>query len=102
MSRKAYGEPKAICYVRNMTPWLAALLASAAQPAQAAPTPAPPSIKAERICRENETRTGSHIRSGRRCMTEEQWRVEDERSGRIPLSLRVTDGQDDATQKRLQ
>ena len=35
-------------------------------------------------------------------MTEEQWRVEDEQSGRIPLSLRVTDGQEDATQKRPQ
>ena len=52
MSRKAYGEANAICYVRVMVPWIAALLAATAQPAQAALIPAPPSIKAERICLE--------------------------------------------------
>ncbi|MEO7634191.1 MAG: hypothetical protein ABIS38_00915 [Sphingomicrobium sp.] len=77
--------------------WLALLLA-AAQPTVASSTPTKP----QRICREMETRTGSHIRSGRRCMTEEQWRAEDERRDRVPVTLRVTDGQDDAGQKRPQ
>ena len=83
-----------------MTPWLAILFAAAAQPAVAPPEP--PVVKPARICRESERRTGSHIRSGRRCMTEEQWRAEDERRDRVPVSLQVTDGQDDRGQKRPQ
>lgn len=83
-----------------MSPWLAILFAATAQPA--APPPEPPVAKPARICRESERRTGSHIRSGRRCMTEEQWRAEDERRDRVPISLQVTDGQDDRGQKRPQ
>ena len=76
------------------------LLAGAAQ--AAVPPATPPSIKPERICRESERRTGSRIRTSRRCLTEEQWRLEDERRDRVPAGLRVTDGQDDAGQKRPQ
>ena len=83
-----------------MSAWLAMMLASAAQPA-ALPT-APVANKPERICRESERRTGSRIRTGRRCLTEDQWRVEDERRDRVPATLRVTDGQDDAGQQRPQ
>lgn len=82
-----------------MATWFVALFAATTQPAA---LPAPPETRPARICRESERRTGSHIRSGRRCMTEEQWLAEDERRGRIPVSLRVTDGQDDAGQKRPQ
>ena len=83
-----------------MSAWLAMMLASAAQPA--ARPPAPAVNNPARICRESERRTGSRIRTGRRCLTEDQWRIEDERRDRVPATLRVTDGQDDAGQKRPQ
>jgi hypothetical protein len=69
---------------------LAIALASAApQPAQ------PPAEKPPLICRESENLTGSHIRTGRRCKTAEEWQVEDARRDRAPPSLRVTEGQMD-------
>jgi hypothetical protein len=83
-----------------MSAWLTFLLAAAAQPA--APPAAPPAVKPERICRESERRTGSHIRSGRRCRTAEQWRAEDERRDNVPADLRVTDGQNDLGATRPQ
>lgn len=83
-----------------MSAWLAIMLAAAAQPAAA--SPAPVTVKPERVCRESERRTGSRIRTARRCLTEDQWRIEDERRDRVPATLRVTDGQDDAGQKRPQ
>lgn len=69
---------------------LAAALVSAA-PEAPAPTPAKPPL----ICREGENLTGSHIRTGRRCKTAEQWQIEDARRDRVPPSLRVTAGQMD-------
>ena len=51
--------------------------------------------KEEKICRESESRTGSRIRTGRRCRTAEEWRKEDEERARVPLSLTVTEGQND-------
>lgn len=62
------------------------------------PAPAPASGQSsERICRGGGQRAlGSHIRTRRRCMTAEQWRLEDEaaRSGPAP-GLQVTAGQND-------
>ena len=69
---------------------LAAALASAT-PEAPAPAPAKPPL----ICREGENLTGSHIRTGRRCKTAEQWQIEDARRDRVPPSLRVTEGQMD-------
>ena len=69
---------------------LAVALGSAA-PEAPAPTPAKPPL----ICRESESLTGSHIRTGRRCKTAEQWQIEDARRDRVPPSLRVTEGQMD-------
>ena len=62
--------------------------------AQAAQQPAKPE-KETKICRASETRTGSRIRTGRRCRTAEEWRKEDEERARVPLSLTVTEGQND-------
>ena len=70
--------------------------------AAAADVPAPPALptKPRLICRESEQLTGSHMRTGRRCMTEEQWRIEDEARVRIPPSMRITEGQGDALTKQ--
>lgn len=65
-----------------------------------AATPAP--VKPALICRESERQLGSHIRSGRRCLTEEQWRQEDERRGRVPVRLRVIGNQEDAQRAAAQ
>lgn len=67
---------------------IALLMAVAAQAPQAAlPPPKPP--KPQRICRENEARTGSHIRSSRTCKTAEQWQMDDAARDRIPPSMRI-------------
>jgi hypothetical protein len=70
---------------------LAVALGSAAPEAPAQP----PAEKPPLICRESESLTGSHIRTGRRCKTAEQWQIEDARRDRVPPSLRVTEGQMD-------
>lgn len=57
------------------------------QLAQAAPQQAP--LKPERICRENEQRTGSHMRTGRVCRTKDQWDMEDAARDRIPPTMRI-------------
>ncbi|HEU4498374.1 MAG TPA: hypothetical protein VFR60_03460 [Sphingomicrobium sp.] len=62
--------------------------------AQALQEPAP-SEKVVRICRKSETRTGTRIRTGRKCRTAEEWQKEDEEKARVPLSLTVTEGQND-------
>jgi hypothetical protein len=66
---------------------------------------APPPIivardKPKLICRESEEELGSHIRTGARCKTDEEWRLEDEERGRIPRSMRVTPAQGDALSKQ--
>ena len=71
---------------------IGALLAP--NPAMAMQEAAPPK-KEEKICRQSETRTGSRIRAGRKCRTAEEWRKEDEERARVPLSLTVTEGQND-------
>lgn len=47
------------------------------------------------ICRGSSASLGSHIRTPRHCLTEEQWRQEDEDRARVPLSMQVTEGQND-------
>lgn len=61
------------------------------------PTP-PPAAKPKLVCREGQSQLGSHVRTPRRCLTDEQWREEDARRDRVPVTLRVTAGQGDAAQ----
>lgn len=81
-----------------MSPALLSLLMAAA-PA-GAQIPNPIVLKPRLICREPEQQLGSHIRAVRRCKTEEEWRLDDERTGRIPVTLKVTEGQGDALTMR--
>jgi hypothetical protein len=62
-------------------------LVAAQAPPQAAS--APQRTKPQKICRENEQRTGSHIRSSRTCKTQEQWDTDDAARDRRPLSLQI-------------
>lgn len=56
----------------------------------------PASAEKERlICRRAAKTIGSHIRTPRRCRTEAQWRQEAEESAPAPISLQVTQGQND-------
>jgi len=75
-------------------PLLAIAALSALAPDAPASAPAPPE-KPRLICREAEQNLGSHIRSSRRCQTAEQWQAEDAARERAPLSLTVTEGQQD-------
>ena len=62
--------------------------------ADVVPNPSTPA-KPMKICREGgERATGSHIRTGRRCMTADQWEAEDRRRDQKPLTMQVTEGQD--------
>ena len=67
-------------------------LFAASEPAAAPAQPAKP----VRICREGEKQLGSHMHASRRCLTAEQWQVEDARRDRIPITARVTADPDDA------
>lgn len=53
-----------------------------------------------KICRKAEARTGTRIKTGRKCKTAEEWRKEDEERARIPVSLTVTEGQPDGTPRQ--
>ena len=79
---------------------LALVAASGLAGALAAATPEQP--RQPLICRAAKQSTGSHIRTPKRCKTAEQWAAEDEAAGRIPISLRVNQSQNDGTQKRSQ
>ncbi|HVQ08030.1 MAG TPA: hypothetical protein VMS43_06305 [Allosphingosinicella sp.] len=70
---------------------LAAILTSAALAAD----PPAPVEKQRRICRGGERQLGSHVRTERRCRTAEEWRLEDETKANMPVSLQVTQGQND-------
>lgn len=72
--------------------FLAAVAPAAVAPAADPPADAP---KQRLICRGSTASLGSHIRTPQRCRTAEQWREEDEARGRVPLSLQVTQGQND-------
>jgi hypothetical protein len=72
---------------------LAAILTTAA--AFAADPPAS-AEKQQLICRGGgERQLGSHVRTRRRCRTAEQWQQEDQAKADLPLSLQVTQGQND-------
>lgn len=74
---------------------LVALAATLSVAAALAADPPAPGEKRRLICRGSAKQLGSRVRSARRCRTEEQWREEDEAKGRAPLSLQVTQGQND-------
>ena len=72
---------------------LAAVLSTAGAFAAEPPAPAE---KQQRICRGGgERQLGSHVRTRRRCLTAEQWQQEDEARANMPVSLQVTQGQND-------
>jgi hypothetical protein len=72
---------------------LAALLTAAGA---FAAEPSAPAEKQQRICRGGGDRQlGSHVRTRRRCLTAEQWQQEDEARANMPVSLQVTQGQND-------
>jgi hypothetical protein len=72
---------------------LVMMMAVAAQQPPSVP-PAPP--KPKLVCREDEQQLGSHIHSGRRCKTAEEWQAEDLRREERSPSMRITEGQGDA------
>jgi hypothetical protein len=73
---------------------IALAIALSAAGALAADPPAPAG-KQELICRSGARSLGSHIRAQRRCRTAEQWQREDEAKGGMPVTLQVTQGQND-------
>lgn len=70
--------------------FIALLLASNTPPGPA------PVVKPKLVCREGDRVTGSHMHTSRRCMTVEEWQLDDEQRGRIPITARVTADPDDA------
>ena len=62
------------------------------QPAFAADPPAP---EQQRICRGGEARLGTRTRTPRRCLTAEQWQREQDERSQLPVTLQVTQGQND-------
>ena len=71
-----------------------------ALPAGAAPAFDPPAPAGEQrlICRGGERRLGTRTRTERRCRTAEQWQQEQEERSRLPVTLQVTQGQNDGRQ----
>jgi hypothetical protein len=69
-------------------------LALSATAAFAADPPAS-SDNQQRICRGGEARLGTRTRTPRRCLTAEQWQREQEERSQLPVSLQVTQGQND-------
>ncbi len=65
----------------------------------AAVPPAEPTAKAVKICRESTKQTGSHIRTGRRCKTAEEWARIDGAEGQVIPTLRTIPSQGDGNQK---
>jgi hypothetical protein len=78
---------------------LVALAATLTAAGALAADPAAPSEKQRLVCRGGGERSlGTHMRTQRRCRTAEQWQEEDEAKGRAPISLQVTQGQNDGRQ----
>jgi hypothetical protein len=78
-------------------PMIAALTLMMAVAAQDMPPPLQlPPPKPKLICRADEQQVGSHIHTGRRCKTAEEWQVEDQRRDAVSPSMRITEGQGDA------
>lgn len=76
-----------------MDPLMLALLVASTDPTQTAVTPE--SNKPVKICREGERVTGSHVRTGRRCLTQDQWDQADAKRIERPVTMRVTEHQAD-------
>lgn len=74
------------------------LLLLGAEPAQADAQAQQP--KPVLVCREGERQLGSHMRTGRKCQTQEQWDAEDSDRSRRPVTLRVTGEQGDGQPRR--
>ena len=68
---------------------LAISLALAAAPAEPAQTAAQPKSKPKLICRGSEVQLSSHIRTPGRCMTAEEWQMEDAKKDQLPATYRV-------------
>ena len=75
---------------------LTLMLAAQAADPPTLPVPQKPKL----ICRESDVETGSHIHSGRRCKTEEEWLQEDRERTSASPSMRITEGQPDALTKQ--
>jgi hypothetical protein len=75
---------------------LAGLILMMAVAAQDMPPPLQLPQKPKLICRGDEQQVGSHIHTGRRCKTAEEWQLEDQRRDAVSPSMRVTEGQGDA------
>ena len=75
---------------------LSSLVLIMALAAQDLPPPLQLPPKPKLICRQDETQVGSHIHTGRRCKTAEEWQVEDQRRNAVSPSMRITEGQGDA------
>jgi hypothetical protein len=76
-----------------MVSLMLALLAAGIGPSQT--TAIPSSSKPHTICREGDQVTGSHVRTGRRCLTQEQWDQEDAKRIERPVTMQVTGHQAD-------
>lgn len=74
---------------------LIALASALAVTGALAADPPAPAEKQRLICRRSAASLGSHIRTPRRCRTEAQWREEEETKAPVPISLQVTQGQND-------
>ena len=74
---------------------LIALAITLTTAAALAADPPAPSEKQRPICRGGARQLGSHMRTPQRCRTAQQWRQEDEEKANLPVSLQVTQGQND-------
>lgn len=74
---------------------LIALAATLTTASALAADPPAPAEKQQLICRSGARSLGSHIRAQRRCRTAEQWQREDQAKGGLPVTLQVTQGQND-------
>jgi hypothetical protein len=77
-----------------------AAAASLSLAAALAAEPTPEAGKDRLVCRGSARQLGSHIRTARRCRTAEQWQEEDQAKERTPVSLQVTQGQNDGRPAR--
>lgn len=77
-----------------MNPLILALLVGWDSPPQTSTIPNP--NKPAKICRDGEQVTGSHVRTGRRCLTQDQWDQEDSKRIERPVTMQVTGHQADS------
>ena len=68
---------------------LAISLALAATPPEPANAPPQPKPKPKLLCRGGEVQLSSHIRTPGRCMTADEWQMEDAKKDQLPATMRV-------------